>query len=61
MGRSRSLIVVGGVAADAAARGIREIDAEGRNTWDQVDAARALIAEAGSLRPADLRGRLPSP
>ena len=29
------------------------------NTWDQVDAARALIAEPGPLRPADLRGRIP--
>ena len=31
------------------------------NTWDQVDAARALIAEPGPLRPADLRGRISSP
>jgi NADPH-dependent 2,4-dienoyl-CoA reductase/sulfur reductase-like enzyme len=30
------------------------------NTWGQVDAARALIAEPGPLRPADLRGRLPA-
>ena len=30
------------------------------NTWDQVDAARALIAEPGPLRPEDLRGRLPA-
>jgi 3-phenylpropionate/trans-cinnamate dioxygenase ferredoxin reductase subunit len=29
------------------------------NTWNQVDAARALIAEPGPLRPEDLRGRLP--
>jgi len=31
------------------------------NTWDQVDAARALIAEPGPFRPEDLRGRLPAP
>ncbi len=30
------------------------------NTWGQVDAARALIAEPGPFRPADLRGRLPA-
>ena len=30
------------------------------NTWGQVDAARALIAEPGPLRPADLKGRLPA-
>ncbi len=30
------------------------------NTWDQVDAARALIAEPGPFRPGDLRGRLPN-
>jgi len=29
------------------------------NTWDQVDAARALIAETGPFRAADLVGRLP--
>ena len=29
------------------------------NVWDQVDAARRLIAEPGPLRPADLKGRLP--
>ena len=29
------------------------------NTWEQVDAARALIAEPGPFRPADLKGRLP--
>ena len=28
------------------------------NTWNQVDAARALIAEPGPFRAADLRGRL---
>jgi NADPH-dependent 2,4-dienoyl-CoA reductase/sulfur reductase-like enzyme len=28
------------------------------NTWGQVDAARALIAEPGPFRAADLRGRL---
>jgi 3-phenylpropionate/trans-cinnamate dioxygenase ferredoxin reductase component len=28
------------------------------NTWGQVDAARALIAEPGPFREADLRGRL---
>jgi hypothetical protein len=30
------------------------------NTWDQVNAARALIAEPGPFRAADLRGRLPA-
>ncbi len=30
------------------------------NTWDQVGAARALIAEPGPFRPEDLRGRLPA-
>lgn len=30
------------------------------NTWGQVDAARALIAEPGPIRTADLAGRLPS-
>ncbi|MGE4102085.1 MAG: NAD(P)/FAD-dependent oxidoreductase [Pirellulales bacterium] len=30
------------------------------NVWDQVDAARGLIAEAGPFRPEDLRGRLPA-
>jgi len=30
------------------------------NTWGQVDAARALIAEPGPFRPADLLGRLPA-
>jgi 3-phenylpropionate/trans-cinnamate dioxygenase ferredoxin reductase subunit len=29
------------------------------NTWDQMDAARALIAEAGPFDAASLRGRLP--
>ena len=29
------------------------------NTWNQVDAARRLIAEQGPFRPADLKGRLP--
>jgi 3-phenylpropionate/trans-cinnamate dioxygenase ferredoxin reductase component len=29
------------------------------NTWDQVDAARRLIAEPGPFRPEDLEGRLP--
>jgi NADPH-dependent 2,4-dienoyl-CoA reductase/sulfur reductase-like enzyme len=31
------------------------------NTWGQVDAARALIAEPGPFRPEDLKGRLPQP
>jgi 3-phenylpropionate/trans-cinnamate dioxygenase ferredoxin reductase subunit len=31
------------------------------NTWDQVDAARALIAAPGPFRAADLKGRLPAP
>ena len=30
------------------------------NTWEQVDAARALIAEPGPFRAADLVGRLPA-
>lgn len=30
------------------------------NTWDQVDAARRLIAEPGPFRPTDLKGRLPA-
>ena len=30
------------------------------NTWDQVDAARALIAEPGPFRPEQLKGRLPA-
>ena len=29
------------------------------NVWDQVDAARRLIAEPGPFRPGDLMGRLP--
>jgi hypothetical protein len=30
------------------------------DTWDQVDAARALIASGKSHTPADLKGRLPA-
>jgi hypothetical protein len=30
------------------------------NTWEQVDAARALIAEPGPFTPAQLKGRLPA-
>ncbi len=30
-----------------------------RNVWEQVDAARRLIAEPGPFRPEDLKGRLP--
>ena len=30
------------------------------NTWEQVDAARRLIAESGPFRAADLKGRLPA-
>ncbi len=30
------------------------------NVWEQVDAARKLIAEPGPLRPADVKGRLPT-
>ena len=30
------------------------------NVWEQVDAARKLIAEAGPFRPEDLKGRLPA-
>jgi NADPH-dependent 2,4-dienoyl-CoA reductase/sulfur reductase-like enzyme len=30
------------------------------NVWDQVDAARALLAEPGPFDAADLRGRLPA-
>jgi len=29
------------------------------NVWGQVDAARALIADTGPWKPADLRGRIP--
>jgi NADPH-dependent 2,4-dienoyl-CoA reductase/sulfur reductase-like enzyme len=29
------------------------------NTWGQVDHARSLIAEAGPIKPSDLKGRLP--
>jgi 3-phenylpropionate/trans-cinnamate dioxygenase ferredoxin reductase component len=31
------------------------------NVWDQVDAARQLLAEPGPFQPADLIGRLPRP
>ncbi len=30
------------------------------NTWEQVDAARRLIAEPGPFRPENLKGRLPA-
>jgi 3-phenylpropionate/trans-cinnamate dioxygenase ferredoxin reductase subunit len=30
------------------------------NVWDQVDAARRLIAAPGPFRAADLHGRLPA-
>jgi hypothetical protein len=30
------------------------------NVWEQVEAARALIAEPGPFRPRDLSGRLPA-
>ena len=30
------------------------------NTWEQVEAARALIAEPGPVRPEQLKGRLPA-
>jgi 3-phenylpropionate/trans-cinnamate dioxygenase ferredoxin reductase component len=30
------------------------------NVWEQVDAARRLIAEPGPFKPADLKGRLPA-
>lgn len=30
------------------------------NVWEQVDAARRLIAEPGPFRPANLKGRLPA-
>jgi NADPH-dependent 2,4-dienoyl-CoA reductase/sulfur reductase-like enzyme len=30
------------------------------NVWEQVDAARGLIAERGPFRPDDLKGRLPA-
>ena len=30
------------------------------NVWEQVDAARRLIAEPGPFRPEDLKGRLPA-
>ncbi len=31
------------------------------NTWNQIDAARALIAEPGPFTPKQLKGRLPAP
>ena len=31
------------------------------NVWDQVEAARRLIAEPGPFSPRDLKGRLPNP
>jgi hypothetical protein len=30
------------------------------NVWEQVDAARELIAEPGPFRPESLKGRLPA-
>ena len=30
------------------------------NVWEQVDAARSLIAEPGPVRPEALKGRLPA-
>lgn len=30
------------------------------NVWEQVDAARTLIAEPGPFRPEDFKGRLPA-
>ncbi len=30
------------------------------NVWEQVDAARRLIAERGPFKPADLKGKLPA-
>ena len=30
------------------------------NVWDQVDAARQLIAEPGPFKAVDLKGRLPA-
>jgi hypothetical protein len=30
------------------------------NVWEQVDAARKLIAEPGPFRPEGLKGRLPA-
>jgi 3-phenylpropionate/trans-cinnamate dioxygenase ferredoxin reductase component len=30
------------------------------NVWEQVDAARRLIAETGPFRPENLKGRLPA-
>jgi 3-phenylpropionate/trans-cinnamate dioxygenase ferredoxin reductase component len=30
------------------------------NVWEQVDAARRLIAEPGPFRPEDRKGRLPA-
>jgi 3-phenylpropionate/trans-cinnamate dioxygenase ferredoxin reductase subunit len=30
------------------------------NVWEQVEAARELIAEPGPFEPGDLRGRLPA-
>jgi hypothetical protein len=30
------------------------------NVWEQVDAARKLIAERGPFRPESVKGRLPT-
>jgi hypothetical protein len=30
------------------------------NVWEQVDAARKLIAQPGPFRPENLKGRLPA-
>ena len=30
------------------------------NVWEQIDAARSLIAEPGPFRPEDLKRRLPA-
>ncbi|MBI3969022.1 MAG: FAD-dependent oxidoreductase [Chloroflexi bacterium] len=30
------------------------------NVWEQVEAARQLVAESGPVRPADLKGRIPA-
>ncbi len=30
------------------------------NVWEQVEAARKLIAEPGPFKPADLKGKLPT-
>jgi hypothetical protein len=56
------LIIGGGMTAGAAIGGIREVDGGVLlwNVWEQVEAARKLIAEAAPFRGENLTGRLPA-